>query len=243
MNKLVVPGHSHFECAKETLSPLVGHWLLKWCLDSRLPSVSSAGLVVRIDGQSDLDHLASASSDLGSISLYAVADGWRRCIWGDLLEDVPEDAVARSLEKAAVDDLLTKSFITLGGVAPVSHAANHSWFMMGVDINVGDDVVFRMLVDPALVSPQVPVSCARVEEICLRDSALPDVSVDVYVDGPAFTLSATDLLGLRPGDVLASSMVLDEPLRLRVNEKILPVAAFLGTSSGNKAVKLLSDGA
>lgn len=210
----------------ELVSSCCDTWLADWCLQHEALEAGLAELAVISQAKESLawkiepaDGCLLVAMDKRQLDVFggrlvlAAADG--------------SDGIAAELCRAALQDLATRLVARMGlsGGTPViseeewpEWVAHPEWGALGLNVTI-DDFDVQIAMDRAIIDAAFPKTVkAAGAALSSRAATLGTVAVPLAAVLDFGLVSARDLAGLHPGEVLVSECPLDQPIMVRASQ-------------------------
>lgn len=249
MNRIRIAGCSQLQAADKLLPPLLSAWCRDWCLrEAAEPLAADIKVASDRAPQEQLQqaHWLSFSAEQGAVLLGTDGMGvWRELLFGAMVTDVPDDAVAQSLIQQAQDDLGVRLARVLNVAMPrvaeakaiTPYRRGSGWLSLRAVIN---GAVLELLVELRLLDGYLPKvqGGAAPATLARREEAIGDVPVKLVVRLPLAEVPIERLQGLRVGDILRGEVTLDTPFQLQTERDALVGHGYWGRQSDSQAIQL-----
>lgn len=249
MNRIRIAGCSQLQAAHKLLPPLLSAWCRDWCLQETAEPLA-ADIKVASDRapqeQLQQAHWLAFSADQGSVLLGTDGLGaWRELLFGAMVADVPDDAVAQSLIQQAQDDLgarlarvLNVAMLRAADAKAITpYRRGSGWLSVRAEIN---GAVLELLVELRLLDGYLPKGRdgATPAALARREEAIGNVPVKLVVRLPLAEVPIERLQGLQVGDILRGEVTLDTPFQLQTERDALVGRGYWGRQNDRQAIQL-----
>lgn len=206
----------------ELVSSCCDAWLEDWCLQHEALEAGLAELPVI---SQVADSLAWKIQPAGGCLFVAMEKRQLDAFGGRLVLADAEgsDGIAAELGGAAMQDLAVRLVARLGlsGGIPVASegewpewVAHPEWGALGLHVTI-DDFDVQVAMDRALIDAAFPKKVKVTGVLSNRTESLGSLAVPLAAVLDFGLVSARDLAGLHPGEVLVSECPLDQPIMVR----------------------------
>lgn len=205
----------------ELVSSCCNTWLEDWCLQHE---ALEAGVTEQSVISQAVESLAWKVELAGGCLLVAMEKRQLDALGGRLVLAAADgsDGIAAELGRAAMQDLAARLVARMGlsSGAPVAsegawpESVAPEWGALGLHVTI-DDFDVQITMDRAVIDAAFPRKVKAADTLSGRAESLGSIVVPLTAVLDFGLVSARDLAGLRPGEVLVSECPLDQPVVVR----------------------------